>query len=300
MEVRERSLSEEDRKDLEIWMSNHLRLPFRLTDEQLDIFLHCCYNDLDLVKKTIPKYFNMRITTPEFFRGRNFDLPGLKHIQHVIKVSILPQKTPKGYSVLMGRLSKTEVSEFFLDDSIKLKLMVIDQFLRDHGPSNGMVFLFDMTGVSFSHLSRISLSSVKKYCQYIQEAMPIRLKAIHVINANSVMTSIMTLLRPFIYKQHLKRIHLHSSDKIKEIYESVPQNILPKDYGGEEASFDTMSRESVERLKKNYEAFETEDKTYDLLATTPEFSKAGNKSSKKSSKKQQEDVQITFKKLELD
>lgn len=34
-----------------------------------------------------------------------------------------------------------------------------------------------------------------------QEAMPVRLKSIHIINANSVATHTMALIRPFVHKE---------------------------------------------------------------------------------------------------
>lgn len=50
------------------------------------------------------------------------------------------------------------------------------------------------------------MSSVKKYMQYVQEALPAKLKAIHVMNTASFFDKILFLLKPFIKADILEMV----------------------------------------------------------------------------------------------
>ncbi|XP_069681086.1 alpha-tocopherol transfer protein-like [Periplaneta americana] len=76
--------------------------------------------------------------------------------------------------------------------------MVIDATQKAEGPFPGIVCIYDMQGVAFSHLTRVNLMTVKKYFIYVQEAMPVRMKAIHVLNVNPVASQAMNIIKPFI------------------------------------------------------------------------------------------------------
>lgn len=80
--------------------------------------------------------------------------------------------------------------------------MSIDANLYTEGCSPGYVFLFDMQGVGLGHLMKLSINSIRKFFEYIQEAMPVRLKAIHVLNTVWFMNKVLALIKPFM-KQEL-------------------------------------------------------------------------------------------------
>lgn len=84
------------------------------------------------------------------------------------RICMLPKTTKRNYHVLFARLHITEPAQFILDDAIKMLFMVIDSHLHNKGMTAGMVFLFDMQGVTLGHLTRINLSSVRKYFIYVQ------------------------------------------------------------------------------------------------------------------------------------
>lgn len=250
----------EDVEHLRDWVIKQPHLPSTVSDDQLKLFFHSCYYRMESAKKAIETYYTMKTNVPEFFHNRTLGDPGLKHMLDVCRIALLPKTTQKGYHVLFARLNVTEPAQFHLDNAIKLLFMIVDTHLFQHGMSAGMVFLFDMQGVSLGHLTRINLSSVRKYFIYVQEAMPVRLKSIHIINVNPVMSHIMNIIRPFIHKQHLQYIHLHSPSEVKELYEFVPQEILPKDYQGEEASLDTLAKETVEEVRSRSDWFRQDEK----------------------------------------
>ncbi|XP_008468525.2 uncharacterized protein LOC103505929 [Diaphorina citri] len=154
----------------------------------------------------------MRATIPEFFCDRNFKTGTMQSVQDVVKFCILPNRTAKGWAVLMGKLDNYDASQLHLDSAIKLLFMHLDSFLLAHPLVPGIIFMFDMQGTSLSHLTRINLSLVRKYLTYVQEAMPLRLKEIRIINVNNVISHIMNLIKPFIHKNHLQYVSITSKN----------------------------------------------------------------------------------------
>ncbi|KAI5722460.1 hypothetical protein M8J76_008718 [Diaphorina citri] len=228
---------------LKQWISHQQHIPKTLRDEDILMFLHSCYYHLKNCERALSSYYTMRATIPEFFCDRNFKTGTMQYVQDVVKFCILPNRTAKGWAVLMGKLDNYDASQLHLDSAIKLLFMHLDSFLLAHPLVPGIIFMFDMQGTSLSHLTRINLSLVRKYLTYVQEAMPLRLKEIRIINVNNVISHIMNLIKPFIHKNHLQYIKLHKPGDLADMYETIPREMLPKDYDGEQASFLTLNSE---------------------------------------------------------
>lgn len=135
-------------------------------------------------------------------------------------------KTPEGFSIVFHRLSSSKPSHYHFDEAIKtffmsigkiptrkikvIKLTIrhlfLDSCLQAHGPSPGIIFLFDMKGVSIGHLTRIRISSIKKFFHYLQEGLPAKLQAIHVLNVVSFFDKILSLIKPFMKADIFKMV----------------------------------------------------------------------------------------------
>lgn len=85
----------------------------------------------------------------------------------------------------------------------------------------------------------MSFCFVKIHCETItiefvlrkQEAYPVKLKEVHIINVSPLVDTIINFVRPFLKEKIRQRIHFHSN--MDSLYKFVPQKMLPKEYGGE-------------------------------------------------------------------
>jgi len=73
-------------KSLQEWAKNR-GLP-KIPEEQLALFAHSCYFDLEATKRCMDAYYNMRTTIPEFFKDRDTRLDYLQHSLKALYVYI--------------------------------------------------------------------------------------------------------------------------------------------------------------------------------------------------------------------
>jgi hypothetical protein len=84
------------------------------------------------------------------------------------EVTALPKRDQHGNVVMAGRLVDLDASKFSYEDCLKSWFMLQDVTLLEHGAVSGFVFVLDMKGLGLGHVTKMSLSSIKKYYMYIQ------------------------------------------------------------------------------------------------------------------------------------
>ncbi|XP_075231069.1 alpha-tocopherol transfer protein-like [Lycorma delicatula] len=251
-------LKKEDIAELRQWMKTQPHLPQNVTDEQLILFYHSCYYDMEATKSCVEIYYTTRTNTPEFFSNRNLDLPETQQALKALYYGCIPVKDPNGYQIIFHKLQSSDASKYVFNDGVKLLSMAIDACLHVEGTVPGYVFLFDMKGVKLAHLTKLSVSSLKKFFLYLQEGMPVRLKAIHVMNTHSLVDKILLLLKPFMKKELIKMIHFHTG--METVYEALSVKCFPKDYSGEQQTVDELHENFINWMQNLKSYFQDEEK----------------------------------------
>lgn len=79
--------------------------------------------------------------------------------------------------------------------------------MLDNGKiTDGEIPIFDMKGYSLKHLTKTVLSTLRCYMKYTQEAHPVKLRQIHVINCSPFLDRILMLVKPFIKSEVFKLV----------------------------------------------------------------------------------------------
>ncbi|KAJ6616101.1 Clavesin-1, partial [Pseudolycoriella hygida] len=139
---------------------------------------------------------------------------------------------------------------YHFTDIIKVFFMVSDIRLitpDENGLTDGEIPIFDMAGFSLRHLTKVVLSSLRCYMKYTQEAHPVRLKQIHVINCAPFLDRVLALLKPFMKNEVFKLIHFHAPGS-DTLYKFVPLEMLPNEYGGKAGSIEVLKKDMMEKL----------------------------------------------------
>lgn len=247
----------EDIKILKEWCEKQLHLP-KIQDVQLAIFLHSNYYQLEPTKNTIENYYTIRTQVPELFSDRDIKSEKLQEALKVIVNCHLEQQTKEGYYIVIGRLLDFDPSHYNYINVTKCILMLMDEFLWEYGSTPGFVFVCDVTGMSFGHMTRFNLTLMKKYMHYVQEALPIRIKAMHMINTSPIMKIIFNTCKPFMKKDLQQLMHFHSS--VESVNKYFPVEILPNELGGKAGPIQEIWNMRIKRLEDFQEWFVEDEK----------------------------------------
>jgi CRAL/TRIO domain len=152
--------------------------------------------------------------------------------------------TPDNYKCCIMRLTSSSTQGFDFDALIKTFFMVQDVRLVSPDPdpdrlADGEVPVFDMTHVTIWHLLKLSLSTLKLYFKYTQEAHPVRVQAIHVCNCTSFINRIMALIKPLLKPEVAARFQFHTPGS-DTIFKFIPRDMLPEEYGGDAGPMSAM------------------------------------------------------------
>jgi len=167
------------------------------------LFLDSC-GSAEKAAEVCKNYYELRQSSPEFFSNRDPSTAENQHSLRCERLCMLPV-TPSNDLVIFFRPA-TKLSDYKFDSSIKIAFMVMDSCLQHHGPRDGAIFLFDMKGTGILHITKASIRSIRKYLCYLQEAIPLKLRAIHVFNTAYFMDRVLALIKPFMRSELLNHV----------------------------------------------------------------------------------------------
>lgn len=153
----------------------------------------------------------------------------------------MTNRTPDNYRVTVIRLTDDDPEKIDFNSVIKAFYMAADIRLvtTEEVWADGEIPVFDMTNVSLRHLTRVVFSTMRLFMKYSQEAHPVYVHQIHIVNCSSLINRVMSIIRPFLKTEVAERIqtHLPNSDTL---YKFIPKDILPKEYGGSGGAIDDL------------------------------------------------------------
>lgn len=235
--------------------------PTTMTDRQLACFLDACNKDVEETRKVIKIYYETKLDSPELFDDRDpFSAKIQQCFQNQAYFPLPP--TPSGYSIIYHRLSNPKASNYNFDEAVKTYFMLVESCLYTQGPRPGLICLFDMDNVCLTHLLRVKISTVRKFFRYLQDGLPAKLKAIHVLNAVSFFDKILYIVKPFIRAEILNTLFLHTSNaNLEKFYQEwIPRSCLPSDYGGELKSVVELHEEHIKKFEAMQSYFLAEER----------------------------------------
>lgn len=214
-------------------------------DGRLRTFLRGCKFSPEKVKQKLDMYYTMRNAVPEFFSNRDMNRPELAQIMDIVDMPPLPGLTPNGRRVVCLRAVDKGNLPDNVADGMKLAMMIGDiRLLEEKVGVAGDVYILDASVASPVHFAKFTPALVKKFLVCVQEAYPVKLKEVHVINISPIVDTIVNFVKPFLKEKIRDRIHIHSS--LEDLYKFVPKEMLPTEYGGDAGSIIELNGKLIE------------------------------------------------------
>lgn len=96
---------------------------------------------------------------------------------------------------------------------------------------NGAVVIFDMDGLSLQQTWQFTPQFAKRIVDWLQDCVPMRVKAIHIINQPKIFNVVFALFKPFLREKLRSRIIFHGTDR-PSLHKHISPKCLPPCYGG--------------------------------------------------------------------
>ncbi|GJQ85283.1 hypothetical protein Trydic_g23181 [Trypoxylus dichotomus] len=282
------NLKKEDVKLLQDWMSKQSHLP-KIDEIKIIIFLHSCYYKIEQAKTCIENFYTLRAHWPEFSQNRDINSKGLQVSLQAVLLTVLPLRTKQNYVIMYSRLMDRNPDAYDTLNQIKLFDMSVWMWYKYEGPSDGQVLVIDMEGGTFSHLMRVNLVHLKKHMYYVQEALPVRLKAIHMINVSPITDKLVSMMKPLMKKEMMDLMHIHS--KIDSVFDHIPKEALPNELGGQAGTFKELHDKQI-KLTMDHAQYSIQDEA--------EIADESRRQGKPKNLNDVFGIEGTFKKLDID
>ncbi|XP_022131088.1 alpha-tocopherol transfer protein-like [Pieris rapae] len=257
-----------DLQHMKDWLKKQPHLPDEWDEGRIMTFLRGCSFSLEKCKRKLDMYFTMRAACPEFFTERDVTRPELRDLMSRAQGPPLPGLTPNGRRVTVCRGLDKNLDMNQLNDAFKVALMIGDVRLKEEKEGvGGDIYILDASVVSPSHLAKLSPTAIKKFLICVQEAYPVKLKEVHVVNTSPVIEKVVNFVKPFLKDKIKNRIFIHSN--LSELYNYVPKEMLPEEYGGNGGSLSDINEAWMKKLEEYTDWFKAEESVVAVEALRP-------------------------------
>ncbi|XP_055682215.1 alpha-tocopherol transfer protein-like [Lutzomyia longipalpis] len=195
----------------------------------------------------------------KFLRARDYDVPDTfklikKYYRFKIKYSdiykdFIPSKMTRLYEhqIFLGSPEKDDMGRRILILEVgkkwKHKIVSVKELFRvcilimeaaslePNSQVLGTVVIVDVKGFNLARANKFTPQILHMGIKWIQDCIPIKIKAFHVINENTFVDLVWNLAKPLLRPDFKKRIHFHGSD-FGSLQKHIPARCLFTYYGG--------------------------------------------------------------------
>ncbi|XP_058447583.1 alpha-tocopherol transfer protein-like [Malaya genurostris] len=159
-------------------------------------------------------------------------------------VTVLTNRDQKGRRVVIVKMGEIWDPKAVSEDKIFAILYTMQKLaaLEPITQINGVVVIYDFEGLGMKQVNGISVSATKRLLTFIQEAAPLRMKAVHFVKEPALFSMVWTLMKPFVKEKLKSRMYFHGSD-MKKLLKHIDPDHLPANYGGNKPQLDYGSKE---------------------------------------------------------
>ncbi|XP_043665590.1 alpha-tocopherol transfer protein-like isoform X1 [Vespula pensylvanica] len=200
-------------------------------DAWLIRFLRPCKYYPESAVKLVKNYYNFKVKHAAIYEG--LKPTNEKNIFEQNILTVLPNRDQHGRRILIVQLGKKwKHNKCSLDEIYKGCVLYLEAaMLEPTTQVAGAVVIFDMDGLSLQQTWQFTPPFAKRLVDLLQDAMPLRIKNLHIINQPYIFNMVFALFKPFLREKLKGRIIFHGTDR-KSLHQYIQPKCLPDCYGG--------------------------------------------------------------------
>ncbi|KAG6457317.1 alpha-tocopherol transfer protein-like [Manduca sexta] len=189
---------------------------------------------LEKAKVRLDKICTMKTLAPKYFQDQ--DLRDVKHVLDGFKFFVLPKFAPDYYRVYFVKGYAKHITANDFQAFYKYSIRFCEYWMK-HDYFNGFILVLDFTHKDLNILEFITNNNPSELHQHIVAYMKVygaRLKGIHIVTSSKLADALVSFIKPFFGAKLATRFHVYK--KMDDLFETVPRDIFPIEYGGKEKS----------------------------------------------------------------
>ena len=195
-------------------------------------FLRPCHFYPESAYQRMQNFFKFKVKYPKYCAGL---IPSReKNVFEQGILTVFPTRDHLGRRVLLIEAGKKwKPKQCTLDEIFKGVMLVLEAAISEPRTQvTGVQVILDMDGLSLSHVWQFTPGFAKAVVEWVQDCIPVRLKAVHIINQPYVFNMVFAIFKPLLNAKLRNRIHFHGTDR-QSLLRHVDAKCLSKAYGGE-------------------------------------------------------------------
>ncbi|KAK3895294.1 hypothetical protein Pcinc_000986 [Petrolisthes cinctipes] len=185
-------------------------------------------------------YFEYRQRHRELFRGLNVGngngSDGETGIQTALLdglPGVLAERDPCGRPLIILLASNWDHTKYDVRTVYQAVLLTLEKLVEDEAvQAAGVVAILDWSNFPARLTTSLSPKLLRLMLDGLQDAFPLRLGALHLVNQPWYVEAALGLARPFLKEKLRSRIHVHGNN-LATLHAQVPPRLLPAELGGE-------------------------------------------------------------------
>ncbi|XP_031771197.1 alpha-tocopherol transfer protein-like isoform X4 [Apis florea] len=200
-------------------------------DAWLIRFLRPCKYYPESALNLVKNYYNFKVKHSNVYD--NLKPSKEKNIFEQNILSVLPNRDQNGRRILVIELGKKwKHNKCNLDEVFKGCVLYVEAAMLEPATQiAGAIVVFDMDGLTLQQAWQFTPAFAKRIVDWLQDAVPLRIKNIHIVNQPYVFNMVFALFKPFLRDKLKNRLIFHGTDR-KSLHQYISPKCLPACYGG--------------------------------------------------------------------
>lgn len=157
-------------------------------------------------------------------------------------VNVLVDRDQLGRRILVANLGGLwDTKKVSADQLFRLFYLVhLTAMLEPETQVRGVVVLLDFDKLSMKQVMAFSPGFSMRLLTFIQDAMPLRLKEVHIVKQPYLFNLVWQMFKPFVKDKLKNRLFFHGS-KMSSLHQHLHPDYMPEDYGGKKPKINYTS-----------------------------------------------------------